>query len=146
VRFADADRDTWLNLLLSHVVEPALATRGMVFVHDYPASQAALARIADSEGAPVARRFELYVDGMELANGYFELTDGAEQRRRFAADNARRARLGLPQRAPDDRLLAALDAGLPDCSGVALGVDRLLMLQLGVSDIRQVLAFDWQRC
>jgi len=139
------DRDLWLDLLVSHLVEPRLAGRGLCFVYDYPASQAALARVDESGGVAVARRFELYVDGLELANGYRELGDAAEQRRRFAADNARRRRRGQPERPADERLLAALAAGLPDCSGVALGVDRLLMLQTGRSDIREVLAFDWSR-
>jgi lysyl-tRNA synthetase class 2 len=93
---------------------------------------------------PVARRFEFYVDGLELANGYHELCDAHEQRRRFTADNARRARHGLPVRAPDPHLLAALEAGLPDCSGVALGLDRLLMLACHAEHIAAVLSFDWR--
>ena len=139
------DRDLWLDLLMSHLVEPQLADRGMCFIYDYPASQAALARIETVDGVAVGHRFELYVDGMELANGYFELLDAAEQRRRFEQDNLRRRELGLPERPLDERLLAALEHGLPQCSGVALGVDRLLMLSTGVADIRQVLAFDWAR-
>jgi len=139
------DRDLWLDLLMSHLVEPWLQDKGMCAVYDYPASQAALARIAEVDGAPVGQRFELYVDGMELANGYFELLDAGEQRRRFEQDNARRREYGLAEREPDERLLAAIDHGLPACSGVALGVDRLLMLATGIPDIRQVLAFDWQR-
>lgn len=139
------DRDLWLDLLLSHLIEPQLAGRGMCFVYDYPASQAALARIGISDGVPVGHRFELYVDGLELANGYFELADPGEQRRRFEQDNARRRERGLCERPLDERLLAALDHGLPDCSGVALGVDRLLMLATGSRDIREVLAFDWAR-
>ena len=139
------DRDLWLDLLLSHLIEPQLAQRGICFVYDYPASQAALARIVESEGAAVGQRFELYVDGMELANGYHELTDSAEQRRRFERDNARRREYGLPERPLDENLLAALAHGLPGCSGVALGVDRLLMLATGAGDIRDVLAFDWSR-
>ena len=91
------------------------------------------------------QRFELYVDGMELANGYCELTDAAEQRVRFEADNARRREHGLPEHPIDEHLLAALAHGLPPCSGVALGVDRLLMLATGTDDIRQVLPFDWTR-
>jgi lysyl-tRNA synthetase class 2 len=139
------DRDLWLDLLMSHLVEPQLADRGMCFIYDYPASQAALARIETVEGVAVGHRFELYVDGIELANGYFELLDAAEQRRRFEQDNVRRRELGLPERPLDERLLAALEHGMPQCSGVALGVDRLLMLSTGVSDIRKVLAFDWAR-
>ena len=139
------ERDLWLDLLMSHLIEPRLAGLGMCFVWDYPASQAALARVEDCAGVMVGHRFELYVDGMELANGYFELQDPQEQRRRFERDNALRREHGLPERPLDARLLAALDHGLPDCSGVALGVDRLLMLATGVADIRRVLAFDWER-
>jgi len=138
-------RDLWLDLLMSHLIEPRLAGRGMCFVYDYPASQAALARIEDCAGVMVGHRFELYVDGLELANGYFELLDGEEQRRRFERDNTRRRECALPERPLDERLLAALDHGLPECSGVALGVDRLLMLATGSADIREVLAFDWER-
>lgn len=144
--FDTADRDVWLDLLMSHVVEPTLARRGLCFVYDYPASQAALARIAEVDGCRVAKRFELYVDGLELANGYFELTDAAEQAARFDADNKLRATRGQPPRPIDQRLLAALEHGMPDCAGVALGFDRLLMCQLGIKDIRQVLAFDWVNC
>ena len=138
-------RDLWLDLLMSHFIEPRLTGRGMCFVYDYPASQAALARIEDCAGVMVGHRFELYVDGVELANGYFELLDGQEQRRRFEHDNARRRECALPERPLDERLLAALDHGLPECSGVALGIDRLLMLASGSRDIREGLAFDWER-
>jgi len=141
----DGDRDMWLDLLLSHVLEPQLVNQGLCFIYDYPASQAALARIVEADGALVGQRFELYVDGLELANGYFELTDATEQRRRFEQDNARRRERGQTERPLDERLLAALAHGMPECSGVALGVDRLLMLASGVSDIRDVLAFDWDR-
>ena len=139
------DRDMWLDLLMSHVIEPELAGRGTCFVYDFPASQAALARIAEADGVAVGQRFELYVDGLELANGYFELGDAIEQRGRFERDNQRRREVGLPERALDERLLDALAAGLPSCSGVALGVDRLLMLTTGAADIRDVMAFDWAR-
>jgi len=139
------ERDLWLDLLLSHVIEPQLRDVGMCFVYDYPASQAALARIDSTGDREVGHRFELYVDGVELANGYWELTDAGEQRARFEADNARRRSIGLVERAIDPHLLAALEDGLPNCSGVALGVDRLLMLQTGCEDIRDVLAFDWRR-
>jgi len=139
------DRDMWLDLLVSHLVEPQLAGRGLCFVHDYPPSQAALSRVVEVDGQPVGQRFELYVDGVELANGFCELTDAAEQRRRFEADNARRREHARPEHPLDETLLAALEHGLPACSGVALGVDRLLMLATGDSDIRDVLAFDWER-
>jgi lysyl-tRNA synthetase class 2 len=139
------DRDLWLDLLMSHVLEPQLGRNAMCFIYDYPVSQAALARVVQADDVQVGQRFELYVEGMELANGYCELTDAREQRQRFARDNAVRRGRGQSERAVDERLLAALAQGLPDCSGVALGVDRLLMLLSGVSDIRQVLAFDWER-
>ncbi len=141
----EGDRDLWLDLLLTHAVEPWLAGQGLCFVYDYPPSQAALARLGESDGHAVGERFELYVDGLELANGYHELGDAAEQRARFEADNAQRLARGLPQRPLDEALLAALAAGLPDCSGVALGVDRLLMLATGETDLRRLLAFAWDR-
>lgn len=136
----EADRDTCLELLYSHVIEPQL--EGAVMIVDYPASQAALARVTENaEGIAVARRFELVVNGMELANGYDELCDAAEQRRRFAQDLALREQRGLPALPSDEALLLALEAGLPACSGVALGIDRLLMLRTGASSIAEVLAF-----
>jgi lysyl-tRNA synthetase class 2 len=137
------DRDFWLHLVSSHLLEPRLAGQGICFVHDFPASQAALARRYTVDGIEVARRFEVFVDGIELANGYHELADAAEQRRRFEEDNARRREYGLPERPLDEKLLAALEQGLPDCSGVALGLDRLLMVKTGAPEIRDVLAFDW---
>ncbi len=134
------DRDGWLQLLFSHCIEPSL--RGLVFVEQFPASQAALAQLVeDADGDAVARRFELYVDGVELANGYYELSDGDEQRRRFEQDNRQRRAVGLPEMPVDEALLAALHSGLPACAGVALGVDRLLMLQLGAGHIHEVLPF-----
>lgn len=142
--FEDDDRDTWLNLLMSHLIEPQL--RGAVFVHSYPPTQAALACVRqDADGLPVAERFELYLDGLELANGYHELANPQEQAARLAADQQQRAALGLPQRPLEQRLIQALQQGLPDCSGVALGVDRLLMRQLGVESIAEVLPFSFER-
>ena len=142
--FEDDDRDTWLNLLMSHVLEPRL--QGAVFIHSYPASMAALAQVRDDEqGRRVAARFELFVDGVELANGYHELTDAAEQARRLQADQQQRAALGLPQRPLEQRLVDALEAGLPECAGVALGVDRLVMLALGVDSLDQVVSFMHER-
>ncbi len=134
------DRDGWLDLLLTHLIEPHLGQGTLTFIYDYPASQAALARIR-SEDIPVAERFELYVDGVELANGFHELADAEEQRRRFDAGNERRREQGKEPLPVDRRLLDALRHGLPDCSGVALGIDRLLMLVTGVSRLDQVLAF-----
>lgn len=137
-------RDAWLDLLLSHLIEPHLGRSGMTFLYDYPASQAALARVRDEE-PPVAERFELYLAGMEIANGFHELTDAREQRRRFLDDNRRRREAGRAEVPMDEALLAALASGLPDCAGVALGIDRLLMFLTGCDDIRQVLAFDMGR-
>lgn len=129
-----AGRDAALDLLLTRLVEPAIAPLGAVFVFDYPASQAALARLRPDR-PELAERFELYVDGIELANGFTELADADEQRRRFEADNRARQAQGLPPVPLDEGLLAALRHGLPDCAGVALGFDRLLMLACGLSDI-----------
>ena len=139
------DRDDWLDLLMSHLLEPVLAARGLVFVYNYPASQAALARLGEETGQSVARRFELYARGVELANGYFELCDPREQRSRFEQDNRRRRARGKPELKMDNRLLNALEAGLPECCGVALGIDRLLMLSSGSARLEQVLSFPWSR-
>jgi elongation factor P--(R)-beta-lysine ligase len=141
----EGDRDLWLDLIVSHVLEPELAKEGACFVYDYPASQAALSKIVTEGDVELGQRFELYVDGLELANGYCELTDPVEQRRRFEADNVRRRNQGLQERPLDENLLQALEQGLPECSGVALGLDRLLMVMTGSADIRKVLAFDWER-
>ncbi|WP_341477031.1 EF-P lysine aminoacylase EpmA [Tamilnaduibacter salinus] len=138
-------RDDCLDVLMSHVVEPALAGEGAVFVHDYPPSQAALARVSRVGSEPVAHRFELFVDGLELCNGYWELTDAAEQAERFDADNRQRRALAKTDMPADPELLAAMSSGLPDCAGVALGLDRLLMLKLGLPSIEQVLTFPAER-
>ena len=138
------DRDAWLDLLMSHVVQPMLGQHGPSLVYDYPASQAALARVRPGPPA-VAERFELFINGIELANGFHELTDAAEQRRRFASDRTRRQQLGLRDVPPDERLLAALEAGLPPCAGVALGFDRLVMLATGTRGISEVMAFPIER-
>jgi len=138
-RDAAAPRDTLLDFLFSHSVQPALGD-GRVYVYDYPASQAALARVRASR-PPVAERFELFVNGIEIANGYHELSDADEQRQRFAADGCERKRLGLAQMPVDERFLAALTHGLPDCAGVAVGLDRLLMLAADAPNIDAVLAF-----
>jgi lysyl-tRNA synthetase class 2 len=132
--------DAWLDLLLTHCIEPQLGRDAPCFVHDYPPSQAALARVR-AEDPPVAERFELYIRGVEIANGFRELTDAAEQRVRFERDRARRREAGLPDVRPDELVLAALAHGLPDCAGVALGVDRLVMIVLGAKSIAEVIAF-----
>jgi lysyl-tRNA synthetase class 2 len=130
--------DQCLDLLLSMVIAPSM--QGYQFVYDYPKSQAALARI-NADNSAVAERFELFFDGIELANGFSELTDSTQQRSRFEQDIEIRRERGLPQYAIDERLLAALESGLEDCAGVAVGLDRLLMVLLGLDSIDQVLTF-----
>ena len=132
-------RDALLDMLYSHYIEPQLGCGALEYICDYPPSQAALARIIKNpDGEAVAARFELYINGMELCNGFWELADAAEQRARFLADNHIRAAAGLPQIPLDEDFLAALAHGLPDCAGVALGVDRLLMLASGAAHIEAV--------
>jgi lysyl-tRNA synthetase class 2 len=134
------DRDALLEFLVGARLGPALGQGRWLALTHYPASQAALARL-DPDDASVALRFEVYADGIELANGFEELGDAAEQSARFAADNAARLAAGLPQVAPDLRLLAALDAGLPPCSGVAVGFDRCVMVATGATHIHEIIAF-----
>jgi lysyl-tRNA synthetase class 2 len=144
---ADLDlpgRDAWLDLLLTHCIEPRLPPRQMTFVYDYPASQAALARVRPGD-PPLAERFELYLGGMELANGFHELADAAEQRTRFEAELEERSARGQTAVPMDVHLLAALEAGLPECAGVALGLDRLLLWLTGAERIERVLAFGFER-
>lgn len=135
-----ADRDGWLEMLMSQLIEPQFSVLDTpVMVTEFPASQAQLAKIEiNTEGHPVARRFELYAGGMELANGYDELCDATELRQRFELDNQLRQQQGKPQMPIDENLLAAMQSGLPQCSGVALGLDRLMMLHMGVNTISQV--------
>lgn len=137
------ERAALVDFLFSETVAPRLGLDGGTFIYDFPAEQAALARVRPCN-PPLAERFELFLDGMEIANGFHELADPDEQRRRFEADNARRRRAGLPQMKIDEHLLAALGR-LPDCSGVALGLDRLLLVLIGSRDIRDVLAFPFER-
>ncbi|MDD7545310.1 elongation factor P--(R)-beta-lysine ligase [Actinobacillus porcinus] len=136
----DEERDTLLQFLFSEIVEPKIGQDRPVAIYHFPATQAALAQIS-SEDHRVAERFEFYYKGLELANGFHELTDAKEQLRRFEQDNCQREKYGLPQRAIDYRLLAALQAGMPNTSGVALGVDRLLMIALGAEQIEDVMSF-----
>jgi lysyl-tRNA synthetase class 2 len=138
------ERDELLEALMAASVGPELGQAALTFVHGYPASQAALARL-DPRDSRAAQRFELYCDGIELANGFHELADASEQRARFERDRAQRRRRGLPCAELDERLLAALAAGLPDCCGVALGFDRTLMLAAGAARIEDVLPFPIER-
>jgi len=139
-----SDASVWRDLLLTHLVEPELGRDQMTFVYDFPASQASLARIRP-EHPPLAERFELYCHGIELANGFHELTDVAEHRVRFERQNHTRTH-GNQQHIPiDNHLLSALEHGLPDCSGVAMGVDRLVMLDTELHDVASTLSFPIDR-
>lgn len=142
----DLDRDGCCDLLMSACIEPLLGRDEITFVTDYPASQAALAKVKqDDEGDLVAARFECYYRGIELANGYHELTDAQEQAKRFAADNEQRRALGLPEVTIDQHLVEALASGMPECAGVALGFDRLLMLKAGADRLSEVISFSIDR-
>ena len=132
-----------LDLLLSTRLQEDLGVDHPVFIYDYPASQAALARLCPDEPR-LAERFELYIGGLELCNGYHELLDAAEQRARFEEANEQRREDGRQPLAPDEKLLQALEAGLPECSGVALGFDRVVMLACGAQSIDEVLAFPFE--
>lgn len=150
--FNPADRDGLLDLLLTHCIQPHLGTPGPTILYDYPASQSALAKVREAElgeagvdDPAVAERFELYVDSIELANGYHELTDPAELRRRNAAVNAQREADGHPRLPEESRLLAAMDAGLPESVGVALGFDRLLMVATGAESLDRIIPFPFDR-
>ena len=139
----DATRNECLDLLFASCIEPGLDEP--TFVLEFPAGQAALAKIAANDQYDVvARRFELYWQGMELANGYDELTDPAELRQRFEKNNTQRVARGLIEMAPDKKLLASMSE-LPDCAGVAIGLDRLVMLLCGKTSIDEVLTFSRQR-
>lgn len=148
IKLAGADlelnRDSWLDMIMSHQVEKNLPHNRLVFIYNYPASQAALAKITqDEQGQLIAERFEVYLNGLELANGYHELTDKAEQQTRFEKE------LAGTGRPIDVKLLAALadkTAGLPDCAGVAIGLDRILMLQLAANKISEVISFSAEHC
>ena len=135
------ERDALLDLAMSLAVAPAFAPDAITFLYDFPASQAALARIR----GPVASRFEAFWGGLELANGFHELGDADEQARRFEADRAERRRRGQPDREPDLRFIAALAAGLPPCAGVAMGLDRVVMIAAGADSIDDVIAFPVER-
>lgn len=140
------DRPGMVDWLMATRVEPALPKDVLTVVHAFPGWAAALAqKTRDEDGAELAYRFEIYGGGYELANGYLELRDHAEQARRFAEDRERRRAAGLRDMSPDDNLLAALEAGLPSCAGVAMGVERLLMVRLGTDDIADVLTFPADR-
>jgi len=139
----DQALDPWLDLLVTHWLEPGLGDQP-VFVYDYPVSQTSLARIRQGE-VPVAERFELYIKGIELANGFHELADAGQQQQRFEHENRVRERSGKPAVPIDRHLLAALQSGLPDCAGVAIGFDRLIMVAAGLPDIASAMPFPLSR-
>jgi lysyl-tRNA synthetase class 2 len=140
----EQDKDMWLDWLLTQVVAPGFSRQGFTFLYDFPASQAALARLSEQD-ARVAHRFEVFYGELELGNGFYELADVQQQRRRFLRENECRRRLGMAEMPLDEHLLAALEAGLPDCSGVAIGIDRLLMVFTGAHAIDNVMSFGFDR-
>ena len=145
------ERSDCLDLLFAKFVEPNLGSGDSevlegYFVYDYPATMSALARLSTNrDGHPVASRFELFVNGVELANGYHELLDADEQKKRFEEEQQKRQKRGYDIYSYDKRMVAALTHGMPGCAGVAMGIDRLLMLMLGADNIADVLAFDFNR-
>ena len=141
----DNDRDEHLNVILSEYVEPRLGVDAPEVLYHYPASQAALAKIKSDDGIEVAERFELYYRGVELANGYHELLDADELVSRNEKTNQLRVTDGQPALPVDSRLMAAMRAGLPACSGVALGVDRLMMLAMQEDQLESVISFPFDR-
>jgi len=138
-------RDDWLDLLMTHRLQPDFGEDRLLFVYDYPPSQCALARLRGQGVDTVAERFEAYLGTQELANGYHELVDAREQRARFERDLATRRLRGDDEPDLDENLLTALGTGMPDCSGVALGIERLLLAMSGATDIAEVLAFPFAR-
>ncbi len=138
----ESDPLFWLDLLFSHIIAPTLGQNHFDFIYNYPTSQAALAQwTQDEQGRVVADRFELYIDGMEIANGCRELTDAAEHRRRFAEDQRQRQTAHAPLYSADEDFLAAIDAGLPSCAGVAVGIDRIVMIAANLTHIQQAMTF-----
>ena len=140
----DEALDMWLDWLLSRYVTSTFPADAVTFLYDYPASQAALARI-NVEDPRLAHRFEVFVGPLELANGFYELSEAPQQAARFAAENQRRRDLGMAEMPVDTLLLQALTEGLPDCAGIALGLDRLLMLLTGADNLAAVMSFDFSR-
>ena len=139
----DADRDACLDFLLDRSVQGRLGT-GVLTLYDFPATQCSCARLKPGD-PDIAERFEVFVDGIEVGNGYRELTDAQEQLNRFERDRQSRRRQGLPDTPVDHRLIAALSAGMPECSGVALGLDRVVMIASGCTRVDQVVSFSFTR-
>ncbi|MBU2510255.1 elongation factor P--(R)-beta-lysine ligase [bacterium] len=137
-------RDEWLNYLMGFLIEPNLGKEHPVFIYDYPATQANLARIHE-DNPSLALRFEVYYRGIELGNGFYELTDAKAQEKRFKDENQIRIRSGKEGLPIDNLFLSALEKGMPECSGVAMGVDRIIMLALGKTSIEEVITFNWPK-
>ena len=135
----------WLDWFLTQQVLPGFNKTGFTFLYDYPAAQCALAKIAKNEQQVVAKRFELFFGELELANGFYELTDSEEQLQRFKLENKVRKQLGKSSARIDENFISALSAGLPECAGVAVGIDRLLMAFVQATHIEQVITFSWQK-
>ena len=144
VGMSDQDKTMWLDWLMTQAIAPAFSKQSFTFLYDYPASQAALAKTSETDSR-VAHRFEVFFGELELANGFYELTDAIEQRRRFENENKKRVELNLSVMPIDENLLAALEDGLPECSGVAIGLDRLLMVLMAYDDISDVVGFSFDR-
>lgn len=140
----DTDRDEWLNFLIGFLIEPHLGRDRPVFLHSFPASQASLAKL-DDDNPQCAMRFEVYFKGLELGNGFCELTDAEAQENRFREENRKRRAAGKEELAYDPRFIEALKQGMPDCSGIAMGFDRLVMLALGKHSIDEVQTFTRDR-
>ncbi len=140
---SDCDKDALLSLILGTYIEPHLGDQELTVLTDYPSSQAALARTYDKEEITVAARFEVYYQGVELANGYHELTNAQEQRARLKEANEKRALQGKPTLPLDEHFLLALESGLPDCCGVAVGFDRLMQLKHQATCLGNILPFSW---
>lgn len=143
ISFAEnnTNKNFWLDFLMTHCIEPHLGKDVPTFLYDFPASQAALAKIRFDENPAVASRFEVYFKGVELANGFHELQDAKEQRKRFEEELKARIERGLRAVPLDEYFLAALEQGIPDCAGVALGIDRLIMLAMNHRSVREVMSF-----
>jgi lysyl-tRNA synthetase class 2 len=144
VEICERDHSLWLDFLFSHLVQPSLGKERLCFIVGFPACQASLARLNETD-ARVSERVELFINGVELGNGFFELSDADEQMGRFTAEATERELKGLPEIPIDQCFLAALESGLPSCSGIAIGLDRLLMLILGEESIDRVLSFSVDR-
>lgn len=144
LRLCGIEHRLWLDFLFSHCIQPQLGTQGLVMVYGYPACQAALAKL-NAQDPRVAERVEVFMQGLELGNGFFELDDALEQAQRFTQEQQQRQQLGLSPVAQDSKLLAALNSGLPACAGIAIGLDRVLMLRAGGKHIAEVLSFAYPR-